>query len=461
VLQLAEQGKVALDDPLTKFFPDYPIGEKTTITVEHLLTHTSGIQSYTSKPSFETGMRVDLPVQELIDSFKNDPMEFAPGERWAYNNSGYILLGAIVEKVSGMNYADYLAKNVYPKAGLTQTAYGDNAPVIPKRIPGYKKQGDRWQNAAYLSMSLPYAAGSLLSSVDDLAKWNAAVVQGRVVGSSLIEKAWTPYTLSSGEASSYGYGWGIGKLMGERMIHHGGGINGFLSMALWLPEHEVFVAVLQNSESGDPAPEFVASQLASFAIGKPWNPVAVTLPAETLAEYPGVYRIDETATRALTLENGKLYSQRTNGPRFEIFPSAKDEFFFARSFTKMTIERNDTGKVIGMKMDTGDAVTRAARTDEKPSTRTEITIDPETLGRYAGRYELAPGFVLTVRRKGNELWSAATGQPEVQLFPESEVKWFLKVVDAQLTFDFDESGNAKSLMLHQGGRNMPAKKVAD
>jgi serine-type D-Ala-D-Ala carboxypeptidase/endopeptidase len=127
----------------------------------------------------------------------------------------------------------------------------------------------------------------------------------------------------------------------------------------------------------------------------------------------------------------------------------------------MTIERNEAGKVIGMKMDTGDGVTRAARTDEKPSARTEISIDPETLGRYAGRYELVPGFVLTVRRKGNELWSAATGQPEVQLFPESEAKWFLKVVDAQLTFDFDESGNAKALTLHQGGRNMPAKKMAD
>ncbi|HEX7707605.1 MAG TPA: serine hydrolase, partial [Thermoanaerobaculia bacterium] len=295
----------------------------------------------------------------------------------------------------------------------------------------------------------------------DLAKWNDAVVRGRVVGPALIEKAWTPYRLSNGEATSYGYGWVIGKLMGERMIQHGGGINGFVTMALWLPEHEVFVTVLQNSESGDPSPEFVAFQLASFAIGKPWNPVAVSLPAATLAEYPGVYRIDETATRTLTLENGKLYSQRTNGPRFEIFPSAKDEFFFKNSFTKMTIERDEAGKITGMKMDTGDSVSRASRTDEKPSSRKEITIDPETLGRYAGRYELAPGFVLTVRRKGNELWSAATGQPEVQLFPESEAKWFLKVVDAQLTFDFDESGNAKSLTLHQGGRNMPAKKMAD
>ena len=458
ILQLVESGKLALTDPITKFIPDYPTQGKS-ITIEHLLTHTSGIQSYTDKPSFLTSMRADLTPAELIASFRNDPMKFDPGEQWAYNNSGYILLGHLIEQLSGMPYAEYLKKNVYPRAGLTSTYYGDVATIVPRRVPGYANSGGTLINAAYLSMSLPYAAGSLLSTVDDLAKWNSALAAGKVVDRKLLDKAWTPFHLTGGESSGYGYGWGVRQLSGERSIQHSGGINGYSSFAMWMPERDVYVAVLANHESPRPEPSFVAGQLALQAIGKAWAANPITLSPSELAAYTGVYRVNENVARTITLEKGQLHSQRTGNPALPLVPVGKDEFVFRESFTTLTFERDAAGKIVAMVADDGRTKTRAPLTAEKPVTRTEMIIEPAKLDRYAGNYQVAPTFFLKVFRKGDELWTQATGQSEIRIYPESETKWFLKVVDAQLTFEFDEQGVARSLTLHQGGRNMPAPKV--
>ena len=458
VLQLIESGKIALGDPITKFIPDYPTQGKT-ITIAHLLTHTSGIQSYTDKPDFLTAGQRDYTPVKIIETFRNDPMKFDPGAQWAYNNSGYILLGYIIEKVSGMPYAEYLKKNVFPRAGLTHTWYGDNAPIIPKRVPGYSRSGPSVVNARYLSMTFPYAAGALLSTVDDLAQWNAALAAGKVVDRKLLDQAWTRYKLTNGEETGYGFGWSIGALSGERVIQHGGGIFGYSSFALWMPERDVYVAVLSNTDSPDPDPGYVAGLLALEAIGKPWVAVAIPMRADELAAYTGVYRVDENTTRTLTLENGQLYSQRSGGRRSEIFPVAKDAFVFKNSFSRMTFERDGAGKVVGMVHEEGGTKKRAPRTGDQPAERKEIAIDPSRLDRLVGRYELRPEFILTILRKGDELWSVATGQPEFRIYPESETKWFLKNFDAQLTFELDENGVAKSLTLHQGGRNIPAKKM--
>src|ERR1051325_6201989 len=158
ILMLAEQGKLSLSDDLTKFFPDFPTHGRT-ITVEHLLTHTSGIKSYTSIPAWLSMWRKDMTVAELIDLFKNEPADFEPGTQWLYNNSGYILLGAIIEKVSGMTYEQFLQKNIFDPLGMKHTFYGSATRVIPRRVPGYTRSREGViQNAEYLSMTQPYAA---------------------------------------------------------------------------------------------------------------------------------------------------------------------------------------------------------------------------------------------------------------------------------------------------------------
>ncbi|KPV51568.1 beta-lactamase, partial [Kouleothrix aurantiaca] len=162
ILMLAGQGRLALNDPITRFLPDYPMGDAR-ITVEHLLTHTSGIRSYTDMPEWLPLWRKDFTLTELIGLFKNEPMRFAPGTRWAYNNSGYILLGAMIEAVSGVSYESFLQQHIFDPLGMRHSCYDNTLRIVSGRVAGYEKEPDGYRNAEYLSMTQPHAAGALAS----------------------------------------------------------------------------------------------------------------------------------------------------------------------------------------------------------------------------------------------------------------------------------------------------------
>lgn len=362
VMMLAEQGKLSLDDPLTKFLPDYPeVGQK--VTVEHLLTHTSGIVSYTGIPGYmQSEVTKELTVDELVAVFKDLPVEFAPGERFAYNNSGYVLLGAVIEKASGMSYEKFIQENIFDPLGMSRSYYGSHSRIIPGRVSGYGGAAGEYQNARYLSMSQPYAAGSLLSTVEDLLRWNTALFGGKVVSEASLERMITPYTLSDGESTGYGFGLAVRDIRGRHAIAHGGGIFGFSTNALYIPEEKIFVAVLSNSTGSRSNPTTISTRLAAVALG---DPIQVSK---------------------------------------------------------------------------------------------EVAVDPAILASYAGEYELAPGFSITIRHDGARLFARATNQGENEIFAASDTEFFLKVVDAQITFVPGEDGSAPSLVLHQGGRDAPGER---
>ncbi|MEM6699904.1 MAG: serine hydrolase domain-containing protein, partial [Bacteroidota bacterium] len=266
ILMLEEQGKLSLQDEITKYIEDYPTQGKT-ITIEHLLTHTSGIKSYTNIPKFFGKAREDLTPMEVIDFFKGEEMEFDPGDQWNYNNSGYFVLGAIIEKVTGETYAKFIEEELFAKVGMESSYYDSYPKIIPHRAAGYQMNENGLKNADYLSTTLPYAAGSLLSTVEDLFKWNQAVKNHKLISEASLKKAWTPYVLNSGEATTYGYGWGIGKLQGTSSIEHGGGIFGYVTQGIYLPEEDIFVAVFSNCNGQ--SPEDAAKMMAAEAMGKP------------------------------------------------------------------------------------------------------------------------------------------------------------------------------------------------
>src|SRR5262245_14603121 len=275
ILMLAEQGALALDNDIAAFFPDYPT-QGHTITVEHLLTHTSGIRSYTSMPEWLPLWRKDFTVAELIELFKDQPMDFAPGEKWAYNNSGYILLGSIIEKVSGKTYEQFLQQQIFEPLGMRHSYYDSTARIIPRRVSGYGKGREGYENAPYLSMTQPHAAGALASSVDDLALWDAGLYTDRLIKPETLRRAFISSTLSDGGATDYGYGWGVGEYAGHRTVEHSGGIHGFRTYALRLPDDEVFVALLTNNGSGEHNPEYLAVKIAALTIGQPYpEPTAI------------------------------------------------------------------------------------------------------------------------------------------------------------------------------------------
>ncbi|WP_379086468.1 serine hydrolase domain-containing protein [Pedobacter sp. UC225_65] len=250
ILQLAEQGKLELKAPIVSYIPDYPAGDK--ITIHHLLTHTSGIKDFTKMKSLSKIAQQDLSPKELVDFFKNEQVDFAPGEKFEYNNSGYAVLGYIIELVSGETYEHYINKNIFDRAGMKHSSYANDIAVMPKRAYGYRKNDEGYVNKNKISFSIPFSSGSLMSTVDDMLQWQEALNKNTLVSANTINKAFATYQLNNGEALAYGYGWHLKALNGIPVREHGGSIFGFKTMGVYIPSADIYVIGLSNCDCNSP-----------------------------------------------------------------------------------------------------------------------------------------------------------------------------------------------------------------
>ncbi len=313
-------------------------------------------------------------------------------------------------------------------------------------------------------MTLPHAAGAVLSN-DNMVAWgNAQFGSEQLLPAEWRQRLLTPVVLADGRRTDYACGFVIQEYAGRHMIDHGGDINGFVTSVAYVPCAYLNAVVLSNNTGGDPGPQVLARRAVALCLGELLDErPRVELPVDVLAGYAGVYRLEgaDESTRVLRFENGTITSQRSGGRRSPLLFSARDEFYIANSFTRGRVERDDAGALTGLWLFpcTG-AEERWRRTDEPIPTKEAIEIKNATLlDALAGRYELFPGFVLEVRREGDALIAQATGQPPLRILPESESRWFFDEVDAVLEFHGFVDGKADSLVLHQGGRDMTAKRV--
>jgi CubicO group peptidase (beta-lactamase class C family) len=357
ILILQERGKLKVEDPIGKHIDDAPKAWEG-VTIHHLLTHTGGVHSYTDDLVYRTKMMMPETVKSMIARFRDKPLDFRPGERFHYSNSGYFLLGAIIEKVSGKSYEAFLKEAIFDPLGMKDTGYDHHATLLPGRAAGYNLGTHGPVNSEYLDMSQPYAAGSLYSTVEDLARWDRALNDGKLISKESYTKMYTSVK------NNYAYGWLVTTAKGRKEIQHGGGINGFVTQILRYPEERVCVVVLCNVLPMNPGR--VAQDLAKIAFGEPY---------------------------------------------------------------------------------------------ELPGTRKVAKVDPKVYDAYAGRYELEPKVIATVARNGDRLMIEVTGQPRLEMFPESETVFFLKVVDATITFVKDDKGKVGHLLIHQGGLDVKAKRL--
>jgi CubicO group peptidase (beta-lactamase class C family) len=358
ILLLQERGKLSVQDPVCKFFDNCPDAWKE-ITIHHLLTHTSGVPNFTSFPDYMKTMMIPVTMESLVARFKDKPLDFKPGERMSYSNSGYVVLGHIIEKVAGESYESFLQKNVFGPLKMSNTGYDRHDTILKNRATGYSLRDGKRVNSVYIDMAIPHAAGALYSTVEDLFAWNEALFSDKLLSAKSREAMMTV------DKNNYAYGLFINQQHNRKMISHGGGINGFSTVLARFPEEKITVVILRNADYGDPNPSRVGQDLAAIVFGE----------------------------------------------KYEI-----------------------------------------------PRERVAIKIDPKILDAYIGQYELAPNFILTMTREGDSLMTQATGQPKFELFPESETKFFLKPIDAQVTFVKDDKGVVTHLILHQGG-DRTAKKI--
>ncbi|MFN8420459.1 MAG: serine hydrolase domain-containing protein [Anaerolineae bacterium] len=260
ILQLQEAGKLTVHDSICAYVEGCPEAWKA-IIIEQLLTHSSGIPDYGGLADFQQTTAFPITPIALIKRFINEPLHFQPGEGWEYSNSNYILLGAIIAKVSGVSYQVYLRQQMTEPLGLESTVYDNNLKVIPNRAVGYRTKNEL---AAYLDMSIPYAAGALLSSVEDLHHWTRALFTGKVVSQTSLDAMIAAAVAIPDDPFHASYGYGI-SIEADR-FSHGGSINGFRSELDYYPEGEITVVVLCNLEKADP--EYVAAYMWEQVMGK-------------------------------------------------------------------------------------------------------------------------------------------------------------------------------------------------
>ncbi len=346
ILRLAEQGRLSLADELTKYIPDYAVNGRR-ITIEHLLTHTAAIPENRSK---------ELPPQpgaysptDVVNTFKGIPVSGTPGAAYSYSNHGYIILGAILEKITGLPYKTYLENEFFRPLDMQQTYYSDNSNVWRHRASSYLfTRNGKVQNGPEGPAGSAASAGAIHSTVGDLLKWNRALVSGKLVKKETLERAWTPYRLSGGKLTDYGYAWSAGVLQGSRLVEHGGNAGGFMVHDMYFPGEDLFVAVFENSRGK--LPEILATDLAAAALGKPLRFQKAEPDSATLKSYLGMYTDSSGAGRFIHFNNGKLWYQREWTGGFALTPCGKDSVLFENTSNYGKFTRDKKGKVTGLEI---------------------------------------------------------------------------------------------------------------
>lgn len=484
ILQLVEQGKIKLDGKITDYLPNYRPDTGAKVTIHHLLTHTSGIPSYTSLPGFfQNVSRNPYKVDEFIKQYASGDLEFEPGSKFVYDNSGYFLLGAIIEKVTGKPYEQVVRENIFDPIGMKNTGYDHWNTILSKRATGYTNTPHGYETAPYLDMSIPYAAGSLYSTIEDLYLWDQALYGEKILSEKSKELMFKP------NLNNYGYGFVMRKAsLGPNkfevpVIQHSGGINGFNTLIVRMVNDKRLVVLLDNAEHGqylDRMTGAIMSVLYDQPYQNPKQSVATLLgnrielngvaaaikeyrtlkAGRTAAEYDFAepelnqlgYRLLQTKKVAEAIEifklNVEMYPQSAN-----VYDSL-GEGYLTRGDKELAIVNYKKSLELDPK-NTNATVKLGELTGE----RKDLKVDPKILDSYAGEYQMAPTFIITVTSENGKLMAQATGQEKFELFAVSETDFYLKINSATVSFVRGADGKVTEMILNQNGRKGTGKKI--
>jgi CubicO group peptidase (beta-lactamase class C family) len=475
VLQLVEEGRIKLDGKLTDYLPDYrkDTGEK--VTIHQLLNHTSGIPDYKNVSSNP------YSAADFVKKHVSGDLEFEPGSRYKYNNGGYSILGAIIEKVTGKSYETVLRERILKPLGMTNSGYGHHSTLLEKHASSYEKTPTGYVNAPYIDMAIPYAAGSMYSTVEDLFKWDQSLYEDKILSAESKKLMFTP------GLGFYGYGiritdQPIGKSDQKTKViwHGGGGINGFASLISRAVEKRQTVIILDNGSHGLNLPKITTS-IIGILNGQPYD-----VPKRSIAEtlYKIAVEKDVAAAiaeyRKLKAENSPTYdfseaelnklgyqllgAKRTKDAieifklNVEMFPKSSN-VYDTLGETYLADDQKDLAlanykKAVELDPANANALLIVRRLEGK-----EIKVDSSGFEAYVGDYQVTPALVLTITKEGDKLFGQLTGQGKLAVEPVSETQFTIPEVKATISFEKDSAGKVVGLVLSQGTRTVNAKKI--
>lgn len=322
ILLLEERGKLKTDDPIKKYIPEAPAAWDK-ITLFHILTHTAGIPNFTSFPDYPKIGPFPTTAAKLLESFRDKPLDFDPGTKWNYSNSGYVVLTYVIEKVSGESYEKFVRDNIFTPLGMKDSGYDSNEAIIPNRASGYSPGRNGFENAGFVHMTVPQGAGALYSTTEDLLKWEQGLFGGKVLKPESLEKMTRPFL------QNYAFGLSVETLSGRKVISHNGGIQGFNTNLTYYPDDKLTIVVLSNVNG--PAPDELARKLAAVAHGEQvklqTERKEITLDPKVLARHVGAYQMGPGMNMLVTLQNNQLFTKLGNQPDVAVYPESETMFF--------------------------------------------------------------------------------------------------------------------------------------
>lgn len=482
ILQLVEAGKLKLDGKLSEYLPDYrkDVGDK--VTIHHLLTHTSGIPSYTGLPKFfEDVSRDPYTPAEFVKKYTSGDLEFEPGAKFRYNNSGYFLLGAIIEKLHGKPYEQVLKENIFVPLGMKNSGFDHHDAILSKRASGYQKTPAGYTNAPYLDMSIPYAAGSLYSTVEDLYLWDQALYGDKLISAASKELMFKPFL------DNYAYGWGITKvtLGGSKevvnSIQHSGGINGFNTIIVRYPAQKHLIVLLDNTSQGGNLGR-IGRDLTGILYNQPFE-----LPKQSIAEalmktiserndvaaavkqYRELKATGSAAYNFNEMELNTLGYQLLGAKKMkeaieifklnvEAYPQAANpydslgEAYMTMGERALALQNYKKALELDPKNANAAAI---IKTLEMPASNVPVSLDA-----YVGQYDVPGLGMLDIAKEGDKLVGAPSGETKIAMTPQGGDRFFVPGPNVTLTFVKDDKGQVTHLMARmRDGREMQAKKV--
>jgi CubicO group peptidase (beta-lactamase class C family) len=487
ILQLIQAGKLGLDTRISDVLPDYPKKTGDRITIHQLLTHTSGLPDYTAVPEYfsDAWVRRTMKPREIVDLFKDRKMDFEPGTRWAYSNSGYIVLGVIIEKLTGKPYERVLQENILDPAGMADSGYDHMETVLPRRASGYDVMPCGYRNCDFVDMSSPCSAGAMFSTVGDLFKWDRALAGGSLLSEDSKRRMFTGYC-DTGTGLSYGYGWmtkfvQTGKNDSTRIFVHGGGIYGFNTVIVRQIERNNCIILLNNTPSGGLGA--VTDRISDILYGVPFDmpkrPAANRLSDDTavggieraVKRYAEAFKRGDRgfdfAEPELTRLGHQFLSERRTAESLAVFrldtevnPDSSRAFdglgaaLLAADGTTGSVAAYTRSLALNPKNDGAVNVLKSLKADVSGCE----SVDPESYELYSGRYRVTPQLVIDITTENGRIYAQPSGSPRFERVPESATRFSLTVGDATAEF-VREGDKVPYFILTRNGQRMRCTRV--
>ncbi len=451
ILKLAHQQKLDLEDAISKYIPEIPMDHK--ITIDQLLNHTSGLGNQNDVAAYNND-QLDLSnyPNSVVPSILESQLKFVPGSAYSYSNLGYILLGEIIERVSGMSYESYLRETFFDPLEMRSTGFEYEQDGIDLEVSGYSAYNGEFKLSTPINTKLAYAAGGLISSLQDLAIWNRAVMSGSILPLAYVEQIQASTILPSGEHIAYSLGWQIGNIQGVKTVKHDGIVNGFTSMVLYIPESNIFVAVLSNCDEYRDI-EHVASKIAAILINRPFLQNPIDLSLNDLESFQGKF-VSKDLEMSITLHDSILMYYGKGGAKKKLIPLEPNLLQVEGTLDQLKFNWENNESLYTLM--TLNDITEWDRVQSLPAYQS-VKLDRDDLTQYTGQYQVPNAFVFNVVKLEDKLYgSIGSDQKEISCF---EVDRFVAIdTDASLHFLRDEHGEIDKLVLNLD-RSITAHKI--